>query len=102
MTPHVRKTGEWKWRPCRKPPMPKRRFMNESDHREIADAPLHSSTDFNVLIASLRAAGADQFDPVRLHYIDALAKRAIAHQGSAKRMIDVKLAQALAAFKERF
>jgi hypothetical protein len=73
--------------------------MNESDHR---DAPLHSSPDFNALIASLRAAGGDQFDPVRLHYIEVLAKRAIAHQGSVKRMLDVKLAQALAAFKERF
>jgi hypothetical protein len=82
--------------------MPKCRFMNESDRREIADAPLDSSSDFNALIASLRAAGADQFDPVRLHYIEVLAKRAIAHQGSAKRMLDAKLAQALAAFKERF
>jgi hypothetical protein len=82
--------------------MPKCRFMNESDHREIADAPLDSSTDFNALIASLRTAGADQFDPVRLHYIEVLAKRAIAHQGSVKRMLDAKLAQALAAYKERF
>ncbi|MDB5771395.1 MAG: hypothetical protein JWM42_1769 [Burkholderia sp.] len=76
--------------------------MNESDHSEIADAPLDSSPDFDTLITSLRKAGADQFDPVRLHYIEALAKRAIAHQGSVKRMLDAKLAQALAAFKERF
>lgn len=76
--------------------------MNEPDLREIADAPPDSSPDFNVLIASLRVAGADRFDPVRLHYIEVLAKRAIAHQGSVKRMLDAKLAQALAAFKERF
>lgn len=76
--------------------------MNESDLREIADAPLDSSADFNTLIASLREAGADRFDPVRLFYIEVLARRAIAHQGSAKRMLDAKLAQALAAFKERF
>jgi hypothetical protein len=82
--------------------MPKCRFMNESDHREIADAPRDSSPDFNALIASLRTAGAEQYDPVRLHYIEVLAKRAIAHQGSVKRMLDAKLAQALAAFKERF
>ncbi|HVK53573.1 MAG TPA: DUF2894 domain-containing protein [Burkholderiales bacterium] len=73
--------------------------MNESDHR---DESLHPSPDFNALIASLRVAGADQFDPVRLHYIEALAKRALAHEGSVKRMLDVKLTQALAAFKERF
>lgn len=76
--------------------------MNESDHREIADAPLDSSPDFNALIASLRTAGADRFDPVRLHYIEVLAKRATAHQGSVKRMLDARLAQALAAFQERF
>ena len=66
------------------------------------DRPLDSSPDFNALIASLRAAGANRFDPVRLHYIEALAKRAITHQGSVKRMLDAKLVQALAAYKERF
>ncbi len=76
--------------------------MNESAHEEIADAPPDSPADFNALIASLRAAGADRFDPVRLHYIEALAKRATAHQGSVKRMLDAKLASALAAFTERF
>lgn len=76
--------------------------MTEADRSEIADAPLDAPPDFNALIASLRSAGANQFDPVRLHYIDVLAKRAIAHQGSVKRMLDARLAQALAAFKERF
>ncbi|MDB5838399.1 MAG: hypothetical protein JWQ23_351 [Herminiimonas sp.] len=76
--------------------------MNEADHREIADAPLDSSPDYHALIASLRTAGGDQFDPVRLHYIEVLAKRAVAHRESVKRMLDAKLARALAAFKERF
>jgi hypothetical protein len=76
--------------------------MSESEHKEIAEVPLDSSPDFNALIASLRTAGAGQFDPVRLHYIEVLAKRAMAHQGSVKRMLDAKLAQALAAFNERF
>jgi hypothetical protein len=76
--------------------------MNEPDDREIADAPSDSSSDFNALIASLRTAGADRFDPVRLHYMDVLAKRASAHQGSVKRMLDAKLVQTLATFKERF
>jgi len=39
---------------------------------------------------------------VRLHYIEALAKRAIAHQGSIKRILNTRLAQTLTAFKERF
>ncbi|MFC7513736.1 DUF2894 domain-containing protein [Herbaspirillum sp. GCM10030257] len=82
--------------------MPIRHLMDESDFREIADASLDSSRDLNALIVSLRTAGADRFDPVRLHYIDVLAKRAMAHQGSVRRMLDAKLAKALAAFRERF
>ena len=76
--------------------------MNESDQREIADAPWDASHDANALIASLRTAGADRFDPVRLHYIEVLAKRASTYQGSIRRMLDAKLAQTLASFKERF
>jgi hypothetical protein len=76
--------------------------MNEADRREIADAPLNSSPEFSALIASLRTTGAARFDPVRLHYIEVLAKRAAAHRGSVKRMLDAKLAQALAAFNKRF
>jgi hypothetical protein len=76
--------------------------MNEPENNAIANAPHDSSGDLYALIASLRAAGADRFDPVRLHYIEALAKRAAAHQGSIKDLLDAKLAQALAAFKERF
>jgi len=76
--------------------------MNESGHRETADAPTDSAADLNAQIASLRTAGAERFDPVRLHYIDVLARRASAHQGNVRRMLDAKLAQALEAFKERF
>lgn len=57
--------------------------------------------DFSQDLAALRQGGADQFDPVRLHYLQALATRASAHQGSVKRILDGKLAQALAAFRER-
>ncbi len=63
---------------------------------------MEASNDFSAQIADLRAAGADQFDSMRLHYIDTLAKRTMAHQGRTRHMLDVRLAQALAAFKERF
>lgn len=76
--------------------------MTEPADTEIADASLDSSVDFNALIASLRAAGVDKFDPVRLHYIEALSKRAMAHQGSVRRVLDARLGQALAELKERF
>lgn len=72
--------------------------MDETAHSAIADAPLN----FNALIASLRAAGAERFDAVRLYHIDVLARRAAAHQGSVRHMLDAKLAHALAVFKERF
>jgi hypothetical protein len=58
--------------------------------------------DFSGDIASLRQIGADQFDPVRLHYLQVLATRASAHQGKVKRILDGKLAQALTAFRDRF
>lgn len=57
--------------------------------------------DFSADIAALRQSGADQFDPVRLHYLQVLATRASAHQGKVKRILDGKLAHALAAFRER-
>ena len=75
--------------------------MHEADHNEVADAASAASPDFNALIAALRTAGADQFDPVRLRYIEVLAKRAMAHQGSVKHLLDARLAQALSALKGR-
>lgn len=63
---------------------------------------MSEALDFSEDIAALRQLGADQFDPVRLHYLQALATRASAHQGSVKRILDDKLAHALAAFRERF
>lgn len=76
--------------------------MIEADHSAVADAPMDALPDSNALIASLRADGAGRFDPMRLHYLEVLAKRATAHQGSVKRVLDARLSQALAAFKERF
>jgi hypothetical protein len=76
--------------------------MDEADPDDITDTPRDGSPDSNALIASLRTAGAARFDPVRWHYLEVLAKRALGHRGSVKRMLDAKLAQALATFKERF
>ena len=61
-----------------------------------------AASDFLALIASLRTAGADRFDAVRLHYLEALATRALQHQGSVKRLLDARLAQVLAAFQIAF
>ncbi|CAD5374057.1 conserved hypothetical protein [Rubrivivax sp. A210] len=52
------------------------------------------------LIAARRADGAARRDPVRFHFIEALARRAAAHEGEARRVIDAKLRQALQALGE--
>jgi hypothetical protein len=55
------------------------------------------------ILAALRQAGAHQFDPVHLHYLQVLAKRTNAHQGGGvKTLLEGKLVKALAAFKTRF
>ena len=76
--------------------------MNASEHCGIPDARMDQSVDFSLKIEALRQAGAHQFDPVRLHYIGTLARRAEGHQGPVKRILHGKLAQALAAFGKRF
>ncbi len=49
----------------------------------------------------LRLEGANHFDPVRFHYLEALAHRASGHQGSVKRILDGKLDSAVAALRKR-
>lgn len=76
--------------------------MIETDRRITAIAPPACPPDFAERIASLRVAGADQFDPLPLRYIAALTERADTHQGRVKHILDAKAAQALAAFEKRF
>jgi hypothetical protein len=76
--------------------------MTELAQMEIADTPADAFAGVDTLIATLRTAGADKFDPMRWHYIEVLAKRAAAQHASVKRMLDAKLAQALNTFQERF
>lgn len=53
-------------------------------------------------IAALREQGAQQFDPVRWRFIEALERRSAGHGGELKRSLDHKLAQALTAFSMAF
>lgn len=59
-------------------------------------------SEFGEVIAALRQAGADKFDPVQMHYLEVMARRVSTHQGSVRRMLDSKLTQALELFGERF
>jgi hypothetical protein len=76
--------------------------MNNLARREIPEAAPEAFAEAGELIASLRATGADRFDPAGFHYIEALARRANEHQGRARQLLDVKLKQALAMLKKRF
>lgn len=76
--------------------------MSEFGHAESHDVQVDQSLDVNVEIAALRQAGADKFDPVRMHYLQVIASRASTHQGSVRRILDSKLKQALESFEERF
>ena len=53
-------------------------------------------------IDALRRAGADQFDPVRFRYLEALAARLMTQQDNVKRILEAKLTAALASFSQRF
>ena len=76
--------------------------MTASEVSEIHISPVSQSMGFSCEIASLRQVGADQYDPVRLHYLEVLAQRANAQQEAVKRILDAKLMQGLADFRERF
>lgn len=47
-----------------------------------------------------RAQRADRLDPVRFHFIDAMARRAAAHHGGARRILDERLLVLLEAYAD--
>lgn len=54
--------------------------------------------DHACTLAALRERGADRHDPVRFRFIEALAQRASAQRGAARRVLEEKLAGLLAAY----
>jgi hypothetical protein len=52
------------------------------------------------MIDAWRERGDHRFDPVRFRFIEALARRAAAHDGGARRILDDKLVQRVAAYRE--
>ncbi|TSD58861.1 DUF2894 domain-containing protein [Variovorax sp. KBS0712] len=46
-----------------------------------------------------RARGDDRFDPVRFRFIEAMALRAAAHEGEARRLLDARLASLMATYR---
>lgn len=76
--------------------------VGAADHSQLLQPQADQHTDVSVALAALRQAGADQFDPVGLHYLGVLARRANGQQARVRELLDGKQAQALAAFKARF
>lgn len=60
-----------------------------------------TDVDHSVSIARLREVGAQHFDSVHMHYLEALSKRVAVLQGDVKRILDTKLTNALVAFEAR-
>lgn len=50
------------------------------------------------MLGTWRERGADRLDPVRFHFIAALARRAAGHSGEARRILDDRLASLLKAY----
>jgi hypothetical protein len=61
-----------------------------------------SQSGIHALLASSRDKGGERFDAAGWHYLETLARRAAAHEGSVRRLLEAKLERALAAFAERF
>ncbi len=66
-----------------------------------ADSAASSAATIAAGIATLRDQGAARLDPLRFGFIEALARRADAHQGPARALLDATLAAALAACRAR-
>ncbi|HEV2612084.1 MAG TPA: DUF2894 domain-containing protein [Noviherbaspirillum sp.] len=73
--------------------------MSEPDKNGIADVP--ASPDVDALIDMLHGLGADRFDPVRLRYVEALARRAKEHGGTVGNVLQAKLVHELTAMTKR-
>jgi hypothetical protein len=65
----------------------------------VAGAP--GSLDCDPQIVALRAAGAQQLDALRLHYLEVLSARAQAQSGRVQRILQDRIARAVAEFQER-
>ncbi|MFC5593280.1 DUF2894 domain-containing protein [Lysobacter niastensis] len=52
------------------------------------------------MLDAWREQGADRLDPVRFHRIDALERRAVGHDGTVRRELEVRLSELIAAYAD--
>jgi len=60
-----------------------------------------AATDIGATLSAWRARGDHRHDPVGFRFIEALARRAEAHDGEVRRILDDRLAALLAAYGEK-
>ncbi|MFP3554578.1 DUF2894 domain-containing protein [Paraburkholderia sp. SIMBA_049] len=66
-------------------------------NKATADESVRAS-DVQTTLDAWREQGDDRLDPLRFHFIDALARRAAAHDGEARRILDARLSTLLEAY----
>jgi hypothetical protein len=75
--------------------------MAEPLHSEVPQAAPGPASNREPEIAALRRSGAEQLDPIRFHFIEALARRLRQHGGAVGRVLDGRLSAALVACSRR-
>jgi hypothetical protein len=75
--------------------------MSEPERFDSPPSPLDRGIDPAAAIASLRQRGGARIDPVRFHFMEDLAKRAQAQPAPVRRVLEAKLAKALAEYGAR-
>src|SRR5690349_13102173 len=90
-----RRTVAWKLRRCRGP---RRRAAGTVSNDHATGAETARGSDAQTTLDAWRERGGDRLDPLRFHFIAALARRAAAHEGEARRMLDARLSALLEAY----
>lgn len=62
--------------------------------------PITSASALSEGLEALRAQGAPRVDPVRFRHIEALQRRAAAHQGETRRLLDARLARLMSSCEQ--
>lgn len=76
--------------------------MSTPDHSKEAATQVEPPVETRAVMLALQQMGAAQWDPVRLHYLQSLTQRADVETGRVKELLEVKLANAVAAYLARF
>lgn len=82
--------------------LPRRARMSEAARSVPDEPPQDGLARLQAQLASLRSEGAARLDPVRFHFLDALARRAPGQPAPVRRLLEGKLQVALAEYSRRW